>query len=83
MSQQQTAPGAGRPVTDEQLQRWFTYHAPTGADLDAYQRVREAGKAFAKVVRDSCPPGADTTTAIRKVREAVMTASAAIACQGR
>ena len=83
MSQQQTAAGAGRPVTDEQLHHWFTYHAPSGSQLEAYQAVRDAGKAFATVIRDHCPPGPDTTTAIRKVREAVMTANAAIACDGR
>lgn len=83
MSQDPKSVGAGRPVTDEQLDQWFTHHPPAGEQLRMYQAVREAGKAFATVVRDACPPGADATTAIRKIREAVMTANAAIACEGR
>jgi hypothetical protein len=67
---------------DDKLQNWFTYHPPTLDDVDKYKRVRDAGLAFARVIRDDCPPGADATTAIRKVREAVMTANASIACCG-
>ena len=73
-------PGFPR-VTYDQIDHWFTYHAPTGAgQLAQYQKLREAGKALALAILDSCPPGADASAAIRKVREAVMTANQAIAC---
>lgn len=61
----------------------FTYHAPTGPEqLERYQRLRDAAKAFAVAILDSTPPSADQQAALRKVREAVMTANAAIALGG-
>jgi hypothetical protein len=65
----------------DHIDHLFTYHPPTGEEqLQKYQNLREAGKTLAKVIWDNCPPGADASAAIRKVREAVMTANAAIAC---
>lgn len=69
--------------TDDKLQNWFTYHKPTEADIPKYLAVREAALSFARVIDANCPDGADKTAAIRKVREAVMTANAAIACCGK
>jgi len=63
------------PITQEDLDNWFTYHPPTGeTQMDAYLRLRVAGKMFAEVIMKNCPSSADQTAAIRKVREAVMTA---------
>lgn len=70
------------PISDDQLENWFTYHAPSSDEPAKYQAIREAGKNLARTIRDNCPPSADTTAAIRKVREATMTANAAIACKG-
>jgi len=67
-------------ITDLDLDNWFQYHAPTGTQQDRYVAIRNAGKNLAKVILDSTPSSADQTAAIRKVREAVMTANAAIAC---
>ena len=61
----------------------FSYHAATPDQVERYQAVRVAARAFAKVILEntlSCP---DQTAAIRKVREAVMTANAAIALGGK
>ena len=70
-------------ITDEQIQNWFTYHAPNGLEqIAAYQRIRDAGHEFALTILANTPSSADQTTAIRKIREAVMTANAAIACGG-
>jgi hypothetical protein len=69
-------------IEDERLQHWFTYHPPTSEQLVGYLAIRDAGLAFARVVVQHTPPSADQTTAIRKIREAVMTANAAIACEG-
>jgi hypothetical protein len=68
--------------TDDDLQNWFTYHPPTAEDVDRYLSIREGALQFARVINEECPNGPDKTTAIRKVREAVMTANAAIACCG-
>lgn len=77
-------------ITREQLENWFTYHAPEGDVLgteiskkDAYEAIRSAGFNLANIIVNFTPPSADQTAAIRKVREAVMTANAAIACDGK
>lgn len=69
-------------ITGEQLQNWFVYHAPEGDDEQGYVAIREAAKHFARVIIAETPPSADQTAAVRKVREAMMTANAAIACRG-
>lgn len=70
-------------MTTEQLDNWFTYHAPQGDDTLRYERLRDAGRTLAQTIVDNTPESADQTVAIRKVREAVMTANAAIACGGK
>lgn len=67
-------------INDDRLQNWFTYHAPTPEQLDCYEGIRDAALDFARVVVALTPAGADQTAAVRKIREAVMTANAAIAC---
>lgn len=67
-------------ISDAALDNWFTHHPPTHAQVEQYNTLRMAAFQFAKIIRDTCPPSADTTTAIRKVREAVMIANASIAC---
>ena len=67
---------------DEILFELFTYHSPTEDDVVKYAAINDAAKNLARVILDSCPPCADQSAAIRKVREARMTANAAIACKG-
>ena len=64
------------------IKNWFIYHAPTSDQLVAYEKLRNAAKDFANAINEIVPDSADKTAAIRKVREAVMTANAAIACGG-
>lgn len=61
----------------------FSYHPPTAEQLPKYEDLRSAAYVFAKAIVDLTPVGADQTAAIRKVREAVMTANAAIALNGK
>ena len=70
-------------ITTENLENWFTYHSPDGADKFNFEKIREAARYFAQVLVDNTPPSADQTAAIRKVREAVMTANASIVCRGK
>jgi hypothetical protein len=65
------------------LDHVFSYHPPTPELIPAYNDLRAAAKEFADHILRCTPPGADQTAAIRKVREAVMTANAAIALNGR
>jgi len=66
--------------SEADIRNWFTYHRPKGDQAERYGRVREAGKAMALVILDECPPSAERTVAIRKIREATFMANAAIAC---
>lgn len=70
-------------ITQADLHNWFTYHAPTEDQVDHYAEIREAALNFAAVILANTPSSPDQTAAIRKIREAVMTANAAIACEGR
>lgn len=71
-------------ITTEQLDHWFTYHTPPSENAKKrYELIRVAGRVMAEVIIETTPICADQTAAIRKVREAVMTANAALACEGR
>jgi len=65
------------------LDHIFSYHAPTLDKVEQYNNLREAAKVFAQTIADNTPASADQSAAIRKVREAVMTANAAVALDGR
>ena len=68
----------------ERIDHWFTYHPPRDPDtVDSYRQLRDAARVFAHEVDRLVPDSADKTAAIRKIREAVMTANAAIACEGK
>ncbi len=68
-------------ISYEQLESWFTYHVPTMQQKAQYEEIRVAAKAFAATVVKNTPSGADQTAAVRKIREATMTANQAVACQ--
>lgn len=72
-----------RRAMNEKLQNWFTYHAPRGDQIKRYKNIREAGRVLAATIIASTPEGDDQDAALRKVREAVMTANAAIALEKR
>jgi hypothetical protein len=61
----------------------FSYHAPTPDQLLKYAEIRHWGREFAEALFRLCPPSADRSAAIRLIREAVMTANAAIALEGK
>ena len=61
----------------------FTYHAPTSDQLPKYEAIRAKAKELGQVIVDNTPQSADQTAAIRLLREAVMTANAAIALKGQ
>lgn len=70
-------------ITPEQLKNWFTYHAPTPEQQESYVAIRDAGLELAHIIVAHCPECADTTAAVRKVREAVAAANSAVACGGK
>ena len=70
-------------VEQKELQNWFMYHPPGPGDAERYTAIRDAAHEFAKKIVELCPPSADGTVAISKVREATFVANASIACGGR
>jgi hypothetical protein len=67
------------PKTEE-IENWFTYHAPTPAQLEGYTAIRDKAKELAHTINTHAPESADKTASIRQLREAVMMANASIAC---
>lgn len=61
------------------IDQLFTANPSTGPKFEI---IREAAKYFAKVIVSNVPAGSDRTAAIRKLREAVMTANAGISLGG-
>jgi hypothetical protein len=70
-------------MTSDDIEHIFTYHAPTPEQIPRYEEIRAAAKLFALTILDNTPASADQTVAIRKVREAVFNANAAIALGGK
>lgn len=70
-------------VNEEDLDFVFSYHAPTPDQVERYAEIRDYAKRFARAILSHCPSSADRSAALRKVREAVMTANAAIALNGK
>lgn len=70
-------------ITKEWLDDVFAYHAPDDEAKDRHEAIREAAKNFANIIALRTPVCADQSAAIRLVREAMMTANAAIALKGR
>lgn len=69
--------------TEEQIEDIFTYHSPKENQPKQYKAIREAAKQLALVIVASTPSSADQTAAIRLLRQAVMTANASIALEGK
>jgi hypothetical protein len=70
-------------VLDDKIEHHFKYHAPTPEQIPVYNEIREAGKAFAKVIAKNTAICADQTAALRHIEDAVMTANAAVARGGK
>lgn len=70
-------------ITEENIENWFTYHTPDAKQQEAYVNIRSAAKVLARIILANTPVGADQSAAMRKLRECVMTANAAIACDGK
>jgi len=79
----QCAVETSRPMTHEEIvDEIFKYHSPTSEQIPHYENIREGARHFARIILLNVPSGPDRTAAIRLLREAVMTANAAIALNG-
>ena len=70
-------------VSEADLDDIFQYHPPDEDQILRLATVRAAAREFAWAILQQTPVCPDQTVAIRKVREAVMTANAAIALRGK
>jgi hypothetical protein len=70
------------PVTKQNLDDVFSYHAPKEDQPFRYAEIRAAAKVLAEAILEHTPQCADQQAALRHVREAVMTANAAVALEG-
>lgn len=65
------------------LDHVFTYHAPVDGQKEKYEELRASAKDFAATIQRLVPECADQSAAIRHIREALMTANAAISLDGK
>lgn len=63
---------------EEKVESVVSYHKPDDLGGAAITAVREATKALIVTIVKNCPASADRSAAIRKAREAMMTANASI-----
>ena len=66
-------------MTDETIERNFTYHKPDGDRIGRYEEIRAKAKELAYLVDTLCLPGRERSLAMTKLEEAVMWANASIA----
>ena len=76
-------PRGFNPQEQAALSDLFTYHAPTPEQILRMDAIRHAGERMAGEILMQCPRSLDCSAAVRKIREAVMTANASIMLNGR
>lgn len=68
-----------QPWSDEEIERCFTYHAPTPDMLPKFQAIRDKAKELAYLIAQHVPDGKEQTIAINNIEAASMWANAGIA----
>ena len=73
-----------RSSAHEEIDNWFTYHAPTNDSLrEFYENIRNGGANLAHFIVLNVPSSRERSTALSRLREVVMWTDAAIACNPR
>lgn len=70
-------------LTPDQINDLFDYHAFDDTQKRQSEAVREAAKVFANVLVENTPQSPDQSVAVRKLREVVHAANAAITFKGQ
>jgi hypothetical protein len=68
-------------MTRADIENWFTYDKPDDGQVNLMKHIRDDAKRLAYFIHEFVPECADQSAAIRKLREAVMMANAAIVCE--
>lgn len=71
------------PLSKDDLRDIFSYHPPEPGQAEKYDAIRRGALQFAETIIENTPASADQTVAIRKLRESVMVANAAVALKSR
>jgi len=66
-------------MTIKDIDNIFSYHAPSGTQVERYEGIRNTARGFALYILDNCPDSREKSIAITKLQESVMFANAAIA----
>lgn len=66
-------------ITEEDIRRWFAMPSmKTGGKAQQIEKIYTAARVCAQVIWSNTSPGADQDAAIRRLREALWTATEAI-----
>ena len=68
-------------ITHKNVNEFFTWQPPSGTQPQRYEMIREAARRLALEILEHTQVCADQQAALRKLRECVMTANAAIALE--
>jgi len=66
-------------MTLEDLDKRFTFHAPSPAQVGKYNDLRSVARFLARTINDLCPECREKSLAVTALEESVMWANAAIA----
>lgn len=66
-------------MTNNDIEKNFSYHAPKDEQADRYERIRYKAKMLAAYINENCPDSREKSLAMTKLEECVMWANAAIA----
>jgi hypothetical protein len=68
-------------ITKQDVDNWFTYHAPVRDQQSRYSRVNTAAKDFCNLILEIVQEGDDRDAALRSLRRLRMDVNLAIACE--
>ena len=63
----------------ERLENDYTYHAPTGDQVERYQAIRDDAHSLAITICENTPPSREQSVALTLLEQVVMEANASIA----
>ena len=66
--------------TCSEISNWFSYHTPENNQSSRYEKIRNEAKKLAFKIIFLTPESEEQKDSIQKLRECVMLANAAIAC---
>ncbi len=64
---------------DPEIERRFTYHAPTPSQVKRYEQIRDFAKEFAYLLIQTCPNSRERSLALTHLEDVVYCANASIA----